>query len=152
MDVETAADGNTSIPNRTLLVDAGSSGTQTAYSTVTNWRDPQVASLFPAAGASDVQINAVIRATWNQAMDEATSITLTGPAGPIIGTLTYDPVSWMVSFTPSELLLVDTPYTITAAYQKDSAGDPQLVLSSWTFTTIETIPIYTIALPIVQKK
>ena len=152
LDVETAADGNTSIPNRKLLVEAGDSGTQTANSTVANWRDPQVAFLFPAAGATDVQINPVIRATWNQAMDENTSITLTNGSVPITGTLSYDPISWTVSFTPSELLLVDTTYTITAEYQTDIAGDPQLVRSSWTFTTIETITIHTVALPMVRKK
>ena len=152
LDVETAADGNTSIPNRTLLVSAGSSGAQTVNSTVVNWRDPQVASLFPAAGATEVQINPVIRATWNQAMDENTSITLTGASVTIPGTLSYDPVSWTVSFTPSELLSVDTTYTIQASYQKDLAGDPQLALSSWTFTTIETITIHTVALPLVRKK
>ncbi len=151
LDIETAADGNTDLPNRTLLVEADSSGTIVVNATVANWRDPLIAQSYPSNHATEVPINPVITMTWSQAMESDTVFTLTVPSGPITGTLSYNPSTWTVSFTPTEYLQVDTTYTITASYQTDVVGDPQLVQYSWTFTTIEAITIHTVALPIVRK-
>jgi glycosidase len=151
LDIETAADGNTDIPNRTLLVEAGSSGTIVVNATVANWRDPLIAQSYPSNHATEVPINPVITLTWNQAMEPDTVFTLRSPTDPITGTLSYNPSTWTVSFTPTEYLQVDTTYTLTAAYQTDVVGDPQLVQYSWTFTTIEAITIHTVALPMVRK-
>jgi glycosidase len=151
LDMETALDGNTELPNRRLLVDADSSGALVVNDTVANWRDPLVSNVYPADRATEVPINSVITMTWNQAMAFAPEFTLTGPSGPIAGTLSYNTSTWTVSFTPYEYLQVDTTYTITASYQTDAAGDPQIAQFSGRFTTIETITIHTIALPMVRK-
>jgi hypothetical protein len=89
--------------------------------------------------------------TWNQAMQPDTTIALSNLAGPVPGTVSYDPASRTVSFIPVEYLQVNTTYTIEASYQTDIAGDPQLVLYNWTFKTIESITIHTIALPLLKK-
>jgi glycosidase len=151
LNVETSADGNTELPNRTLLVDADSSGIQVVNDTVANWRDPLVANTYPANHATEVPINPIISVTWNQAMDPDTIFTLRNSSGEISGTYAYNPTTWTVSFTPAAYLQVDTNYTIIASYQADSIGDPQLVLYSSTFTTIESITIHTVALPMVRK-
>ncbi len=151
LNVETAADGNTELPNRSLWVDADSSGTLVVNDTVANWRDPLVANIYPADHATEVPINPVVTMTWNQAMDPDTIFTLKNSSDEIPGTYTYNPDTKTVSFTPSAYLQVNTTYTILASYQSDSIGDPQLVFYSSTFTTIESITIHTIALPMVRK-
>ena len=151
LDVETALDGNNEVPNRSLLVDADSSGALTVNTSVANWRDPLVADSYPLPGAIDVPINPIITITWNQAMSPGTEFTLTGASGTIDGTFSYNQYTWTVSFVPSEYLQLDTTYTLNASYQIDAIGDPQLVQSNRTFTTIETITIHTIALPMIRK-
>ncbi len=152
LDVEKAADGNLDIPNRTLLVEADSSGVLIVNSTVANWRDPLVATSYPSDHAIEIPINPEITVTWNQSMPPDTTFTLSSPTDPIPGTFAYDALTSTVTFTPSELLLVDTIYTLEAIYQSDVVGDPQLVPTLFTFTTIETITINTISLPMVLKK
>ena len=151
LDVEKAPDGNTEIPNRTLLVDAGSSGVMVTSDTVANWRDPLVAHSYPVDHATEVPINPEVTITWNQSMAADTTFSVMKLTQPVPGSFTYDPSTWTVTFTPSMYLEVDTTYTINAAYQTDIVGDPQLLQSSSTFTTIEHITIHTIALPIVRR-
>ena len=152
LDVEKAADGNLDIPNRTLLVEADSSGVMIVNSTVANWRDPLVATSYPLDHAIEIPINPEITVTWNQAMPPDTTFTLSSPTALIPGTFAFDALTSTVTFTPSELLLVDTIYTLEAIYQPDMVGDPQLVPTFLTFTTIESITINTISLPMVLKK
>mgnify|MGYP001083817810 CR=1 FL=1 len=151
LDIETASDGNTDISNRTVLVEGDRGGTMVVNDVVANWRDPLVSAGYPANRATDVPINPVITMTWNQAMEPDTTIALSSLAGPVQGTVSYNPATRTVSFIPAEYLQVNTTYTIDASYQTDIAGDPQLVLYNWTFTTIESITIHTIALPLVKK-
>ena len=152
LDVETASDGNTDVPYRTMLVDGDRSGTMLVNDVVANWRDPLVALSYPDNLDTDVPINPVIKLTWSQAMEADPTFTLSLLSVAVPGTLTYDPATWTASFTPAEYLQLNKTYTIQAAYQTDAGGDPQVVLFTSTFTTIESITIHTISLPIVLKK
>ena len=89
-------------------------------------------------------INATVNATFSEAMDPLTITTatfqLTGPGGAVItGTVAYDAINFIATFTPSSNLAVSTIYVaeITTSVT-DLAGNPLeagLVPNPWTFTT-----------------
>jgi len=99
---------------------------------------PQVASVTPANGATDVPMTANVSATFNEGMQapEAGAFTLEGPAGPVAGTVSYTPATWTMTFTPDSALASNTPYTATLSTGiKDLAGNPLAAPYVWTFTT-----------------
>jgi hypothetical protein len=105
---------------------------------------PTVITTVPASGASGVPINQAPSATFSEAMDPLTintiAFTLTGPGGVAIpGTITYNPLSLIATFTPIANLAPNTLYTadITAA-ASDLEGNPLGTGGApnpWTFTT-----------------
>ncbi len=127
--VEKEADGNTEIPNRSLTVDFGTTGTQLVQITVQNWRDPIVTSLTPAHGSANVLPNAVITAVWNQAMPTTpnSDFQVMGPDGVVSGTFGYDDTTFTHVFTPSAPLTQGATYTVTLAGVVDVNGDVQQV-------------------------
>ena len=99
---------------------------------------PQVASVTPANGATDVPMTANVSATFNEGMQapEAGAFTLEGPAGPVAGTVSYTPATWTMTFTPDSALASNTPYTATLSTGiKDLASNPLAAPYVWTFTT-----------------
>lgn len=133
--VEKEPDGNGEIPNRQLMVDYGTDGTQVVDLVVQNWRDPFVVAHSPAAGAANVPVNTAIRVTWNQTMTVDTMFTVTGPDGPVSGTFGYDAATLTTIFTPTVYLEHSSAYTVTVSGQSDLVGDVQQMPTVWSFNT-----------------
>jgi hypothetical protein len=107
---------------------------------------PTVILESPADLATAVAINSSINATFDEAMDPATLDTVTftlaedaTPATLLTGTVAYDPVSKIATFTPSANLLSSTLYRATVTTgAKDLAGNvlaAGIKANPWTFTT-----------------
>lgn len=102
---------------------------------------PTVTVTLPANGATGVQINRRITATFSQEMDPATiSITsyyVTGPSpstAVVPGTFTYSGETAV--FTPTSPLATNSLYTATVTTSvKNTAGAAMAVNHIWTFTT-----------------
>jgi hypothetical protein len=112
--------------------------------TFTTGTNLTTASLTPAPLSSGISPAANVRAVFARAVDPATvtasSFTVTGPGGPVAGTVSYDPATRTATFTPSAPLSLTTTYTanLTAAVHASDGGPLNAV--SWTFTTALTAP------------
>src|SRR5512134_1155282 len=99
---------------------------------------PTVSSTNPAPGATGV---AVITASFSEAMDASTISTgtfvLSGPGGATVtGTVTYDALADVASFTPSGALVPGATYTATISTgAKDVSGNALASNHVWSFTT-----------------
>jgi len=99
---------------------------------------PTVVSTSPGDGATDVAIDTVVTATFNEAMDSSTitteSFTLAG--SEVSGTVTYDSDNYTATFTPDGNLDYDHEYTATLTTAiADQAGNPLAEPYTWSFTT-----------------
>jgi hypothetical protein len=97
---------------------------------------PIVVSVLPEADATDVALDTVVTATFNEAMDESTitasSFTLDG----VSGSVSYNSGTYTATFTPSADLSGDTTYTANLSTAiTDAAGNPLASAYSWSFTT-----------------
>jgi hypothetical protein len=111
---------------------------------------PTVTSVTPPLGASAICPNAVVLATFSEAMNPSTisttTFTLTAPGTPptgppvaVAGTVTYDVASHVATFTPTNPLALITVYTATITTgAQDLNGDPLSADYVWTFTTSTT--------------
>jgi hypothetical protein len=105
---------------------------------------PTVTSTNPDDLQTDVAINKTVAGTFSESMDPLTittaNFTVTGPGNtPVTGTVNYDALSKIATFTPSSNLATDTTFTATIAGGisgvKDLAGNPLASDKVWTFTT-----------------
>jgi hypothetical protein len=102
---------------------------------------PQVVTTSPANTAPNVPINQAVSATFSEAMDPLTiTVELTGPGGTTItGTVTYDAVNFIATFTPTASLTGNSAYTATVTDgATDLAGNPLGTTGApnpWGFTT-----------------
>jgi hypothetical protein len=105
---------------------------------------PELVSTVPANSATNVPINAAISATFTKAMNPLTittaTFTLTGPGGTAIaGTVTYDAINFIATFTPNASLTASSSYIATVTNgATDLAGNPLGTTGApdpWTFTT-----------------
>ena len=105
---------------------------------------PVIASTIPANAATGVALNQTVSATLTKAMNPLTITTatfqLTGPGGSAIaGTVSYDAVNFIATFTSSALLTASTSYTATITIgATDVNGNPlgtTGAVNPWTFTT-----------------
>jgi hypothetical protein len=98
---------------------------------------PTVISVAPVAGAIGVCSNAVLDATFSEAMDPSTINTSTftlSPAAP--GAVTLDSTSEVAAYTPAANLALNTTYTATITTgAKDDFGSPLAAAFVWSFTT-----------------
>jgi hypothetical protein len=133
--VEVAADGNSAIAERALVVSDEGGGVQDVEDTVANWQDPLVVSANPADGASNVAVDSAIRVTWSQAMQPDTDFTVLGPNGVLSGTFVYDAATYTVVFTPNVYLEHTASYTVTVANEVDANGTLQQTPAEWSFNT-----------------
>jgi hypothetical protein len=105
---------------------------------------PTVISVAPPNLATAICPNAVVTATFSQAMKSSTinstTFTLTGPGLTAVpGAVTYVASSDVATFTPTNPLALNTLYTATITTgAQDLAGDPLLSDHVWTFTTSAT--------------
>jgi hypothetical protein len=109
--------------------------------------EPTVTITNPADLDIDVPINSAVNATFSEAMDPLTISTATftvqesgPPLGSILdGTVAYDLLTNIATFTPLASLTSDTEYTATITTgAEDLAGNPLVagaVPNPWTFTT-----------------
>ena len=83
-----------------------------------NTTAPEIATTNPANAAINVPINQAVSATFSEAMDPLTITTatfgLTGPGGAAVtGTVTYDAVNFIATFTPAASLAGNDAYMAT---------------------------------------
>ena len=110
---------------------------------------PQVVSTSPANGATSVALDKIISITFNEGINPATitpaAFTLVDATGAnarkvstseVIGSLSYDPTTFTVSYTPKNKLKPNLAYTASVATTiKDLTGNALQVNYIWTFTT-----------------
>lgn len=103
--------------------------------------DPTVTLTSPDDLATDVPLDTSVNATFSEPMSP-TSITtstfvVTDPEGAELeGSVGYDSLTDIATFTPSEELAPDTTYTVTITTETtDLAGNPLSEDEVWTFTT-----------------
>jgi len=105
---------------------------------------PQIVLTTPANASINVPLNQVVSATFSEAMNPLTITTatflLTGPGGAsIAGIVSYDPINFIASFTPSVPLTAGSIYNATVTTGgTDLAGNPLgtgVAPNPWTFTT-----------------
>jgi hypothetical protein len=104
---------------------------------------PAPTALVPAAGAANVPVDGIVRATFDRSLDPATvtnqTVTLTGPSGPpVVAAVAYDDATRAVTLTPAAPLGVATQYTarLTTGI-RSTTGAPMTSDSTWTFTTVD---------------
>ena len=103
-----------------------------------NTINPVVILTNPNNGATNVPLNKVITATFNQTMDPSTftSTTFTLKNGVVNVPVTFSFSGNMVRFTPIAALLTNTTYTATITTGvKNLAGNSLLTNYVWSFST-----------------
>src|SRR6185436_17273152 len=99
---------------------------------------PTVSSTNPGNGGTGV---AVITASFSRAMDASTITTATftvSRAGgiPVAGTVAYDPLTKIATFTPTSHLPTSTRYAaLVSTAVRDAAGNALASNHAWQFTT-----------------
>jgi Ice-binding-like/Bacterial Ig-like domain len=108
---------------------------------------PTITLTGPANGDTNVLLNSTVNATFSEAMNPLTvtasgtySLSVAGAGGAAVaGTVTYDSVNNIATFTPSANLAPSTEYMATIlSTATDLAGNPLAAGSTpnpWTFTT-----------------
>jgi hypothetical protein len=105
---------------------------------------PEIVSTVPANAATGVPLNQAVSATFTEAMNPLTITTgtfeLTGPGGTaIVGTVSYDAINFIATFTPNTPLIATSNYIATVTNgATDLAGNPLGTTGApnpWHFTT-----------------
>jgi len=105
---------------------------------------PEIVSTVPANAATKVPLNQAVSATFTEAMNPLTittaTFTLAGPGGTaVIGTVSYDAIDFIATFTPAAPLTASTTYIATVTNgATDLAGNPlgnTGAPNPWSFTT-----------------
>ena len=104
---------------------------------------PNVISTNPTDKATNVALNHTVNATFDKAMDPSTinttNFTLVGPgngSNSITGTISYDTVHQIATFTPASDLAASSQFIATVTNGvKDLSGNALANNKVWTFTT-----------------
>jgi hypothetical protein len=105
---------------------------------------PELVSTNPANSATGVPLNQAVSATFTEAMNPLTITTgtfqLTGPGGvPVVGTVSYDAINFIATFTPTALLTASGSYNaMVTSGVTDLAGNSLGTTGApnpWMFTT-----------------
>lgn len=102
---------------------------------------PTVTVLNPADLATGICLQKRVNATFSESMDSTTITTATFTLQPTVGallggTVAYDALSKVATFTPTSALVASTNYTVTITTgAKDLAGNALASNRVWTFTT-----------------
>jgi hypothetical protein len=102
---------------------------------------PTVISVDPFDTETGVALNKEPSATFSEAMEPLTAIasfSVTGPGvTPVTGTVAYDPITKIATFTPNPNLASDTTFTATITTgARDLAGNALASNYVWTFSTV----------------
>ena len=115
-----------------------------------NTTPPTLTSTVPLSGATGVSLNQSISGTFSEAMNpltiSTTTFTVTGPGStPVTGTVSYDAINFIATFTPTANLLASTQYTATISGATNLKGTPLAttggVPNPWIFTTGTTLTL-----------
>ncbi|MEV4641465.1 TIM-barrel domain-containing protein [Actinoplanes sp. NPDC049548] len=126
---------------RTMVVDDtstawGQPGTPDTHLAIQYWRDPLVVTTTPAAGSSGPAPAAVTvrfqRDVQPSGTDYTGSVTVTGPGGPVAGTVT-EPTPGTLSWTPGTALPAGA-YTATVAEVSSTGPAGVTIRRPYTFT------------------
>ncbi len=106
---------------------------------------PHVVSFSPVDGAENVPLETAVKITFSEPLDAATvtaeNLMLTGPEGPISGTLTLTTGNTTAAFRPTAPLTSDTTYLFTVTTGvKDLAGYSIESILTFGFTCLDTQP------------
>ena len=112
---------------------------------------PTVTSFTPAAGGANVNVNANVTVTFNEAMNAATvngtTVELRDPSNALVSSaVSYDAGSLTATLNPTASLSGGTTYTArvkggsTDPRVKDVAGNALAANVTWTFTTAVVTP------------
>lgn len=105
---------------------------------------PTVTSTNPANGATDVDVNEAITATFSEAMNASTIGTSTFKINGGTGTVSYNSATSEATFTPTPSLQHVTTYTATIdRCVEDLAGNKMASDYSWSFTTMSCLVVIT---------
>ena len=105
--------------------------------------DPTVSTVSPAANATNIAIDATVRATFSEAMDPASITTSAfevrdGANNLVPATVSYDPITAQATLTPTTALLYGTTYTARvkggASGVKDMSGRSMAADRVWSFS------------------
>jgi len=100
---------------------------------------PKILNQVPAID-SKTSIDVVISLGFDEKLDPVSvstdSLQLIGPSGPLSGTLTYDPDTRQLAFTPDDYLMAYTDYRVELTGVTDLYGNPLEHPLVWSFTTI----------------
>jgi len=105
---------------------------------------PEIVTTVPANGAINVPLNQAVNATFSEAIDPLTLTTgtflLTGPGGTTVaGTVSYNAIDFIATFTPTLPLAASSIYTATVTNGVTSLTGVPLGTTGapnpWTFTT-----------------
>lgn len=100
-----------------------------------------VTSVSPPDEAIGATVGTVITATFSQPVNpesvNLSSFTLTGPSGPVFGTISFNPDETIATFTPLDTLAKETLFTAKISTQvQNKLGDPLSAEYDWSFTTL----------------
>lgn len=115
-----------------------------AFTTIPDTTSPTVLSTSPTDGTTAVPVTATVKVTFSEAMDSST-VTASGTftlketvtSAAVAGTVTYDALTHVATFTPTSSLTASKQYTATVTTAaKDTAGNPLSPGTlNFTFTT-----------------
>lgn len=118
--------------------------------TTADTNPPTLILTAPANLATGVATNAVVTATFSEAMDQitinATTFTLrvAATSAAVAGTVAYNVATATATFTPTAALSPSTSYIATVTTgAKDLAGNAlaaSVIPNPWTFTTVDNVP------------
>jgi hypothetical protein len=110
---------------------------------------PTITLTSPINASTNVPVTTTVNATFSEAMDPLTitaaTFDLSGPGGAVVtGTVAYDPINFIATFTPSSNLAANTTYAAEVATgATDLAGNPLgpgIAPNPWSFTTAAVVP------------
>ncbi|MEV6983688.1 DUF4082 domain-containing protein [Sphaerisporangium sp. NPDC051017] len=119
-------------------VEASPSGPDTTSPDEEDTLAPRVLVAEPASDATEVALDAKVRVTFTEPIDEAELSVKTSHGTVIEGTITRDAAQKVVTFTPQQALSPGTTYTVDvsgAIDEWENAMDPY----SWSFRTVEGV-------------
>jgi hypothetical protein len=101
---------------------------------------PLVLAASPSDGSPSVPLNARVSAAFSETMDAtsltASTLTLTGPGGAVVGTVAVSGDARVATFTPAAPLAPGATYTAQVTTGAlDAAGNPLGAAVAWTFGT-----------------
>ncbi len=97
---------------------------------------PTVVDTNPEPGTTNQNTATPVTATMSEPIQSAVHVmTLTGPSGPVAGTVTYSSTTHTLTLTPSAPLAPASVYTAVVSGAIDLAGNVMAAPFSWTFTT-----------------